>query len=73
MATPLLIISVRVKSLIFHVCGCSPRLLNGIDRFHKVMVVFVEPIRIVFLKTLTVCRAHVHILRGRSHLSSSEM
>lgn len=31
------------KSLIFQVCGCSPRLLNGIDRFHKVMIIFVEP------------------------------
>lgn len=34
------------ESLIFHVCGCSPRLLNGIDRFHKVVIVFVEPIGI---------------------------
>lgn len=34
------------KSLIFHVCSCSPRLLNGIDSFHKVVVIFVEPIRI---------------------------
>lgn len=34
------------KSLIFQVCGGSPRLLNGIDRFHKVVIIFVESIGI---------------------------
>lgn len=42
------------ESLIFHVCGCSPRLLNGIDCFHKVMVILVEPIRIADNKNKTV-------------------
>lgn len=34
------------KHLIFQVRGCSPRLLNSIDSFHKVVVIFVKPIRI---------------------------
>lgn len=33
------------ESLVFRVCGCSPRLLNGIDCFHKLMVISVEPSR----------------------------
>lgn len=43
----------QCKSLIFHVCSRSPRLLNGIDSFHKVVVIFVEPIRIPASKSKT--------------------
>lgn len=32
--------------LIFLICSCSPRLLNGIDGLHKVVVVSVESFRI---------------------------
>lgn len=33
------------QGLIFHVSGCSPRLLHGIDRFHKLIVILIEPMR----------------------------
>lgn len=41
------------KGLILHVCGCSPRLLSSIDGFHKIVVIFVEPIRMPANKSKT--------------------
>lgn len=46
---------------------------DGIDRIHKVMAVFVEPIE-YFSWRLSKRGIHAHILRGGSHLpGSSEM